>query len=62
MSERPDMATLQREASEKLSEASDLLTAAQLLEHERSRELREQFGEVARSVVKLSDLLQELVP
>jgi hypothetical protein len=56
------MATLLREASEKLAEASDRLMAAQLLEQERRDKLHAQFREVVQSVGKLSDLLLELVP
>jgi hypothetical protein len=62
VSEQPDLSTLLCEAAELLGEASDKLTAAQLLEQERGEKLRERFRDVVQSVAKLSDLLQELVP
>ena len=61
VSEQPNLAELLRDVSTNLATAADKIDAAQLLEQERREKIREQFTQLLESVVKMSDLLEELV-
>lgn len=59
MTEQKDTAALLREVSEKLAEANDKLTAAQLQEQKRREQVRERLDKFARSFIELADWLEE---